>query len=129
MKRRIAREKAFQILFQMDINNIEPKDAIEHVLEEHGENEMDSFLTQMVYGVTEHRIKIDEKISDHLEKWTISRLASVEKTLLRIAAYEMFYGGDTPQGVAINEAVELANKYGDEKSGKFINGVLSKMIK
>ncbi|WP_138415867.1 transcription antitermination factor NusB [Aquibacillus sediminis] len=126
MKRRAAREKAFQILFQMDINEIEPAQAIEHVVEE---EEVDSFLELLVHGVTEHQQAIDTKISDHLENWTLDRLASVEKVLLRIATYEMFYGAETPQGVAINEAVELANRYGDDNSGKFINGVLSKMIK
>ncbi|WP_226035058.1 transcription antitermination factor NusB [Aquibacillus saliphilus] len=129
MKRRIAREKAFQILFQMDINDIEPKDAIDYVLEDQKEQEIDAFLNQMVNGVTDNKQEIDSRITDNLENWTLSRLASVEKTLLRIAAFEMFYGVETPQGVAINEAVELANTYGDEKSGKFINGVLSKMIK
>ncbi|WP_186578085.1 transcription antitermination factor NusB [Aquibacillus kalidii] len=126
MKRRTAREKAFQILFQMDMNDIEPKEAMEHVLE--GERG-DDFLSELVIGVNKHRLAIDEKISQNLENWTIERLASVEKALLRIATYEMFYGADTPQGVAINEAVEIAHSYGDEKSGKFINGVLSKMLK
>ncbi|MBM7569706.1 transcription antitermination factor NusB [Aquibacillus albus] len=126
MKRRAAREKAFQILFQMDINEIKPKEAMDYVLEE---EENDQFLSQLVHGVIENKADIDERISKHLENWTIARLASVEKTLLRISTYEMFYDVDTPQGVAINEAIELAHVYGDEKSGKFINGVLSKMIK
>ncbi|WP_077621615.1 transcription antitermination factor NusB [Sediminibacillus massiliensis] len=125
MKRRTAREKAFQILFQMDVNDIDPKDAIEHVMEQPVEG---TYLTELVYGVVEHRDAIDSKIDDNLEKWTFSRLASVEKNLLRIAVFELFYKEDVPQGVAINEAVELANDYGDEKSGKFINGVLSKML-
>ncbi|MDC3415483.1 transcription antitermination factor NusB [Aquibacillus salsiterrae] len=126
MNRRTAREKAFQILFQMDINDTEPKEAIDYVLDEEAP---DNFLNQLVYGVTENRQEIDKKIENNLENWKFDRLPSVEKALLRISTYEMFYGGETPQGVAINEAVELANIYGEEKSGKFINGVLSKMIK
>ncbi|MDL4841592.1 transcription antitermination factor NusB [Aquibacillus rhizosphaerae] len=127
MKRRTAREKAFQILFQMDMNDIEPQEAIEQVLEE---EEEDLFLTNIVVGVTENRQAIDQKIEENLEKWSFSRLAFVEKALLRIAAYELFYSvEEIPQGVIINEALEIAHIYGDEKSAKFINGVLSKMIK
>ncbi|QDP40564.1 transcription antitermination factor NusB [Radiobacillus deserti] len=126
MKRRAAREKAFQVLFQMDINDVDPKEALDHVLDE---AKPDEFLTNIVFGVVEHKEEIDQKISDNLENWTIQRLASVERTLLRIATFELFHGEDeTPQGVIINEAVEIANEYGDDKSGKFINGVLSKII-
>ncbi|WP_053219254.1 transcription antitermination factor NusB [Virgibacillus senegalensis] len=126
MKRRTAREKSFQILFQMDVNDIPTKEAIEHVMDGPVE---DAFLTDLVYGVIEHKQEIDKKIDENLENWTFNRLASVERTLLRIAAYELFYNEDVPSSVAINEAVELANSYGDEKSGKFINGVLSKLLK
>ncbi|QTM99787.1 transcription antitermination factor NusB [Sediminibacillus dalangtanensis] len=126
MKRRTAREKSFQILFQMDVNDIPPKEAIEHVMDGPAD---DAFLTDLVYGVIEHKQEIDEKIDENLENWTFNRLASVERTLLRIAAYELSYKEDVPSSVAINEAIELANSYGDEKSGRFINGVLSKMLK
>lgn len=125
MNRRAAREKAFQILFQMDINDTEPKQAIEYALEE---PISDSFLEQLVYGVTEHREEIDKRIAANLEKWSFQRVASVEKTILRIAAYEMDFVEEVPAKVAINEAIEIAKLYGDEKSGKFVNGVLSKMI-
>ncbi|WP_407268340.1 transcription antitermination factor NusB [Radiobacillus sp. PE A8.2] len=125
MKRRTAREKAFQILFQMDVNDIAPQEAIEHVLEEEA---IDAFLSELVYGVNKNKQAIDEKITANLEKWTLERLATVEKTVLRIAAFELMFESETPQGVVINEAVELAKLYGDDKSGKFVNGVLSKVI-
>ena len=64
-----------------------------------------------------------------MENWSLNRLANVEKTLLRIATFEIFYELGTPKGVAINEAIEIAHIYGDEKSGQFINGVLAKMNK
>lgn len=125
MKRRTAREKAFQVLFQMDQEDFEPNQAITHVLEAPVEN---TYLNEIVRGVHENKQLIDDNIATHLENWNFNRLAYVEKTVLRIATYELFYDEDIPQGVAINEAVELANSYGDEKSGKFVNGVLSKMI-
>lgn len=63
-----------------------------------------------------------------MENWTIDRIASIERTVLRMSVYEIEYLDDIPISVTINEAVELANKYGDENSGKFVNGVLSKII-
>ncbi|APC48337.1 transcription antitermination factor NusB [Virgibacillus halodenitrificans] len=125
MNRHTAREKAFQILFQLDINKNEPSQAINDFLET---EESDPFLILLVEGVTENKQKIDRVLTERIEKWSFERIASVEKTILRIASYEIRYLDDIPTNVSINEAVELANKYGDEKSGKFINGVLSKVI-
>ncbi|GAE91248.1 transcription termination protein NusB [Gracilibacillus boraciitolerans JCM 21714] len=126
MKRRIAREKALQILFSLDTEEYNIETTLEHTL--NGE-ERDTFLLKIVKGVAENQQHIDEKIASNLEKWSMARLAIVEKTLLRIAAYELFYLKDAPESVIINEAIEIAHVFGDEKSGKFINGVLSKMVK
>ncbi|GAA0602731.1 transcription antitermination factor NusB [Virgibacillus siamensis] len=125
MKRHAAREKALQILFQLDMNDNDPKQAVE----DHPETlELDEFLMTLVQGVATHKVTIDQTIAGHLDNWSIDRIASVEKTILRIAVYEIKYEDDIPVGVSINEAVELANVYGDEKSGKFVNGVLSSII-
>ncbi|MFC7060586.1 transcription antitermination factor NusB [Halobacillus seohaensis] len=125
MKRRLAREKAFQALFQMDSNDINMEEAIQHVVEESGN---DVFLNQLVEGVVEYKSEIDHWIEENLEHWTFARLARVEKTLLRMAAYEIKFNEEVPSQVAINEAVELAKIFGEDQSGKFINGVLSKMV-
>lgn len=125
MKRTTAREKAMQILFQLEINDIDPVQAIDNHL---GENQSDKFLMKLVLGVEENKQAIDDVIIQHLEKWTIDRIASVERTILRIATYEINFVDSIPESVSINEAVELAKKYADEKSGKFVNGVLSKII-
>lgn len=125
MNRRTAREKAFQILFQLDINDNEPTRAIAEFLEA---EEHDVFLTLLVEGVTKFKTNIDEIITKHLENWSLVRLASVERTILRVATYEIHYLEEVPTNVSINEAIELGNLYGDDKSGKFINGVLSKII-
>lgn len=125
MKRRTAREKAFQALFQINNSDIDTDEAIQHVVEEPA---VDAFLHQLVHGVMEHQEEIDQWISDNLENWTFNRLPKVEKTALRIAAYEIKHNDEIPAQVAINEAVELAKVFGEEESGKFVNGVLSKMI-
>ncbi|MDQ0161396.1 transcription antitermination factor NusB [Bacillus alveayuensis] len=122
MKRRTARKKALQALFQIDIAHTSPKEAIEHVLQ--GE-EADEFLTRLVEGTNNHMQEIDEMIKPFLVNWKIERLAAVDRTILRMAVYEMKYEKDIPVNVTLNEAIELAKTFGDEKSGRFVNGVLS----
>ena len=125
MKRRIAREKALQTIFQIDMNETSAKDAIEYVLD--GESS-DDYLEKLVEGVIEHLEEIDSTLIKHLENWTIERLATVDRNILRAAIYEMIYcTEDVPVNVAINEALEIAKIYGDESSSKFINSVLSKV--
>lgn len=126
MKRRTAREKALQALFQIDISDIDKEIAIEHVLE--GEKS-DSYLTKLVDGVLSNQVSIDETIKQYLENWSLERIANVDRNILRLAAYEMMYGqaDDVPVNVAIDEAVEIAKLYGDDQSGRFVNGVLSKI--
>ncbi|HLR08215.1 MAG TPA: transcription antitermination factor NusB [Bacillota bacterium] len=125
MNRHEAREKAFQILFQIDMNDIDPQSAMKSYL---GTVEADSFLNTLIQGVVKNKTSIDETIMNHMENWSIHRIALVEKTIMRIATYEIMFLDDIPPGVSINEAVELAKIYGDEKSSKFVNGVLSKII-
>ncbi|NSL50388.1 transcription antitermination factor NusB [Calidifontibacillus erzurumensis] len=124
MKRRTAREKALQSLFQVDLSKIEPQQAIRNVL---GDKSGDLFLEKLVLGTTENLAAIDEVISKNLEKWTIERLGNIDRTILRLATYEMLYLEDIPYNVSIDEAIELAKKFGDQNSSKFINSVLSKI--
>lgn len=121
MKRHAAREKAFQLLFQLDLNDIEPQS------EEEEQTNQDEFLQEVVTGVASNQQKIDMIIAENLQNWSLSRVATVERTILRIAVYEIHYLEEIPTKVSINEAVELAHKYGDEKSGRFVNGVLSRI--
>jgi|SRR5690554_791088 len=125
MNRRLGREKAFQVLFSLDNEDFDVDSAIEHILEE----EPNEFVRTLIYGVVREKESIDKKITEHLENWTLDRLAYVEKALLRMAVFEMFSDLDTPKGVVINEVIEIAHIYGDEKSGQFINGVLAKINK
>nr|WP_295972312.1 transcription antitermination factor NusB [uncultured Bacillus sp.] len=125
MKRRTAREKALQAIFQIDVSEVEPADALEHVLE--GKSS-DPYLEILVTGAAEHMKDIDEVIKNHLENWTIERLANVDRNILRLSVYELIYcQAEVPANVVIDEAIEIAKVYGDDQSGKFINGVLSKV--
>lgn len=125
MKRRTAREKALQALFQIDISKVEVADAIEHVLEDEAG---DDYLNKLVYGTVQHLQEIDDEIKIYLEKWTIDRLAAVDRNLLRVAVYELRHCSDeVPVNVVLDEAIEIAKLYGDDQSSRFINGVLSKV--
>ncbi len=123
MKRHEAREKALQVLFQLDSTELPIEEAIEHVLEEH---KSDAFLEQLVRGTIEHKEAIDAALEEKLENWTLSRLPKIERTVLRLSVYELLYMQDTPQKVVLNEAIELCKVFSDDKSSKFVNGVLSK---
>lgn len=124
MKRHTAREKALQALFQIDVGRIEPEEAIRNVV---NEDEIDPFLRELVFGVVKHQDEIDELLRNNLEKWTLERVANVDRSILRMATYEMKYVEDVPFKVSFDEAIELAKKFGDDKSSRFINAVLSKV--
>lgn len=126
MKREDIREKTMQLVYQMDITgDFDPADL--SVVEE-SEKVVDKkqavITLEAVYA---HLEEIDKTISDHLDKWTIDRIARTDLAILRTAVAEMLYIDSIPIGVSINEAVDLAKKYGDERSYAFINSVLSKI--
>lgn len=123
MKRREAREKALQTLFQLENTELTVEDAIEHTV---GNGELDSFFADLVNGTVANLTAIDESLTEKLENWSLNRLAKIERTILRLSAYELLYTPETPKNVVINEAIEISKIFGDEKSSKFVNGVLSK---
>ncbi|MCU9594092.1 transcription antitermination factor NusB [Caldibacillus thermolactis] len=125
MSRKAAREKALQALFQVDVGKNNPDTVLENLVEEGFSEEV--FLHHLFFNTINNLEEIDRIISEHLEKWTLERLANVDRNVLRLAVSEMKYTDDVPSAVTINEAVELGKRFGDEKSGSFINGVLSKI--
>ncbi|WP_027963404.1 transcription antitermination factor NusB [Halalkalibacillus halophilus] len=124
MKRSHSREKAFQVLYQIDINESQSTEELVIAMDE----ELDPFSRILIDGVIAHKSELDKKISDKLEKWSFNRIGTVEKTVLRIAVFEIFHQDDTPNKVVVNEAIDLSKRFNDEQSGKFINGVLSKFF-
>ena len=121
-----AREKIMVILYQIDFYK---KENIEYNLEDvfHENLEMDNkYVKDIVNGVLENQDNIDETINKYLDNWDLDRLGKTDRAILRLSTYEMIYY-DTPKVVVINEAVELAKKYSDDKVVKLINAVLDKI--
>lgn len=129
-KRTHARECALKILYQIDITKDETELSIQNFWEnQETEESIKDFATQLVNGTMENIDKINSIISAHAENWQISRMAVIDRNILRLAAYELLFLTDIPPKVSINEAVELAKKYGDTDSSKFVNGILDKINK
>ena len=128
--RRKARECALQLLYQLDIGDQEVNEAQGFYWATHDVGE-DSrqFATTLVEGVREHLMEIDDLLSLYSTNWKISRMASIDKNILRIAIYELMHCPDIPVKVTINEAVEIAKNYGTAESGAFVNGILDNIAK
>lgn len=88
-----------------------------------------AYISRILDGVLSHMTELDEKISAASVSWSLERMAKVDLTILRLATYEILYEDDVPGSVAINEAVELANRYSEPSSGRFINGVLGTILR
>jgi N utilization substance protein B len=152
-KRREARERAVQFLFQHDLN---PPTDLKSALDEFWENQRAAaiadeqggahwgqpvdlppptadesetrlFADPLIHGVLDHREAIDEKIRTNAKNWEFHRIAAVDRNVMRLAIYEMLFRQDIPPVVSINEAVDIAKKFSTQDSGKFVNGILDKI--
>lgn len=139
MSRRHAREAAMQALFQLDMIKPAPdkeEEAQRQAVESSWKagnvrkvSELDEgYASALVKGTRENLQSIDEAISVKSRGWKISRMAAIDRSILRLAVYEMKYIEDVTPGIVINEAVELAKKFGSDDSARFINGVLGAMV-
>jgi len=129
--RRKARELALQFLYKLDVASEElNKGELEVFLREFGGQDEDKdYAVILVQNTDRHRRDIDEVIAAHLENWTLERLSSIDRNILRFASCELLYFLDIPINVTINEAIEVAKKFSLEESATFINGVLDKIAK
>lgn len=151
-KRREARERAVQFLFQYDLN---PPDNLDEALREFWETqrwaaraeaegptwgqpvelppptaeeiEIRAFAEPLIRGTLAHREEIDARIRQYAKNWDLHRMAVVDRNVMRLAIYEMLYREDIPPVVSINEAVDIAKKYSTPESGKFVNGILDRI--
>jgi len=130
-KRTKARECALKILYKIDITKDECNDSMEDfwVSNKEVEPSVKAFANDLVKGVSENIDNIDKIISSYATNWNIKRMAIVDRNILRLSTCELIYMKDIPPKVSINEAVEIAKKYGDKDSSKFVNGILDKIKK
>ena len=142
MSRKIAREELFKLLFETELNGVSIEDSVEGFLarERNGQDEegqdqevkfsknSEEFIRAYVKGITEHEQEVVETLETNMTNWSMDRIGNVEKALLKFGTYELMFE-DIGHEIVVNEVVELAKKYGEEKSYEFINGVLAKIIK
>ncbi|MBI5778767.1 MAG: transcription antitermination factor NusB [Planctomycetes bacterium] len=132
-QRTLSRELALQIIyrlnFQKDISDIDLNAVLEELIKasaNHAESTT-HYTKELVKGYLQNRDTIDEAIKKSSANWEFQRIALIDRAILQIAAYELLCRADIPQAVSINEAIELAKKYGGQNSSNFINGILDKI--
>jgi N utilization substance protein B len=126
--RRRAREIALQVLYQLDIRPGEPMEALDVYFENFRPSEKArEFCQRLIEGVYQNREEIDRLIEENAENWTLKRMTVVDRNILRVATFELTHCSDIPFKASLNEAIELAKKYGADDSGAFINGILDRI--
>ena len=125
MTRREAREAVFGLLFETEFRNGETKEEIYETSADNREIPDDEYIKNTYYGIRDNLDKIDTAIGENAKGWKTERLGNVSRSILRLGVYELMFVPSIPHNVTINEAIELAKKYDDEKARPFINGVLN----
>ena len=132
MNRRSLREQVFKLLFRVEFNEKEEMEEQCHLFLEHEElamsEEEETHIVEKYKAIHERLEEIDSMINEKAKGWNTDRMGKVDLTVIRLAVYEMKFDETIPEGVAINEAVELAKMYGQDESAGFVNGVLAKFV-
>ena len=128
--RRRARELALQLLYQSELTDAEPEE-MQAGFEEwrNAAESVREFADKLLRGTLAKRDEIDEELGRQTTHWRLERLAAVDRNILRLAMYELIFETETPHAVVIDEAIEIAKKYGTKDSGRFVNGVLDGFVK
>ncbi|MCK8601929.1 transcription antitermination factor NusB [Desulfoferrobacter suflitae] len=128
-QRRRSREIALQVLYEMEVNEVPPEEALRLYYEcFESPLELRPFCEELVYGVYHHRAEIDRMIGGASQHWRIERMSIVDRNILRLALYEMLHCRTIPPKVSINEAIDLGKMFGSNESGAFINGILDHVL-
>ncbi len=126
--RRRSREIALQVLYQIDLNPTTDEEVIDAFLRDRlRKAELIEFARSLVNGVRRNRAELDTLLEQTAENWNLRRMAAIDRNVLRLGAYEILFAA-TPQRVAINEAVELAKRFGGADSSRFVNGILDRFL-
>ncbi len=128
LPRHEARRRALEVLYQADLRRGDPTAALQRVLADPHAEPLDAFAQRLIAGVTHHRDEIDAVIGRHAHGWSVRRMPVVDRNVLRLGVYELLYG-DVPPAVAIDEAVELAKSLSTDESPRYVNGVLSAVLR
>lgn len=120
--RRESRERALGLLYEADIRGVAPADVLADL-----PLAPDAYVVDLVEGVGEHLDRIDELISTYARDWKLERMPATDRAILRMATFELLIRLDVPSGVAISEAVALASEYSTDESGRFVNGLVSRL--
>lgn len=129
-RRRIGREAAIQFLYSREINPDEATESLEAFWEVRPiRPEARTFAEKLIEGVLEHEEEIDSILTEKLENYRIERLAAVDRNILRLAIHEILHREDIPDPVSINEAIEIAKRFGSTESSSFVNGLLDSVRK
>ncbi|MGL4629136.1 transcription antitermination factor NusB [Cetobacterium sp.] len=130
MSRRVAREELFKIVFESELTEVKIDETLENYMlrdETNLNTNEKEFIVKYSKGMALNDEKVVETLKNNITGWSLERIGNVEKALLKISTYEVLFE-DVPAEIVVNEVVELAKKYGDEKSHEFINGVLAKIV-
>ncbi|MEP7048307.1 MAG: transcription antitermination factor NusB [Ilumatobacteraceae bacterium] len=118
-----SRERAMMLLYEADSKGISAGDVLAAQI-----SETDELTTLLVEGVAQHQAQLDAAISEHAKGWSLARMPTIDRTVLRIAGFELLGRRDVPVAVVLNEAIELAKRFSTDDSGRFVNGVLSALV-
>ena len=128
VRRSRAREVALQLLYEEDLNpGFDRAEADQFLAERIDEPELQEFASQLVCGVRSKRDQIDHLVSEIAEHWTLKRMSPIDRNILRLGAYELLFT-DVPPKAALDEAIELAKRYGSGQSSQFVNGILDRVL-
>jgi transcription antitermination protein NusB len=129
-RRSRAREVALQLLFQFDLNPVVERAVQERFIRERlRDGEAERFCLALVEGIQANRAEIDRTLSEVAENWRLPRMAAVDRNVLRLGVYELLHMPDTPATAVINEAIELARRFGSKDSPSFVNGLLDRIAR
>jgi N utilization substance protein B len=127
-RRSRAREVALQLLYQRDLNPRADRPDVERFTKDRlRDPALESFALDLYDGVLAHQAEIDRRLGEAASNWRLPRMTAVDRNVLRLGSFEVLFAPETPPGVALNEAIELARRYGSADSPAFVNGVLDKL--
>ncbi len=128
--RRRAREVVLQVLYEEDVNPLRDLEIANQFLAKRmlHNKPLIAFAQQLLVGVRNHRDELDAILTRHAANWSVKRMTTIDRNILRMSSYEMVFG-DVPGRVSINEAIELAKRYGNKNSHQFVNGILDRVLR